>query len=406
VGAEDWPRWRGSDGLGVSAETNLPVDWTMQENVEWTTELPEWGNSSPVVIGDRIYLTTQTADTELHVLAIDRTSGRILWQQGVGKGSLKTHKLHNMATPSVVADSEHVWALFGTGDLACLGTDGTVIWKRQMQQEYGEYQIQWGMGSSLVLYEGNVIVVCMHRGPSYVLALDGRTGDPVWKQTRTFDALNEGNDAYTTPILINEPGGPQLVISGADHVTAYNPADGTEIWRSAGLKVDHPNGRSISSPTANENTIVVVASGFRHQGHTMALKRGGRGDITETHRRWIHEKNSPDCSTPVCYQGLVYLIDDGGKATCLDTVTGEVKWEEKLLSGDTKVSPVAGDGKVYFFNNEAVCKVVEAGPEGKVLAENHLEGTMLATPAISHGRLYVRTRNRLYAIRTAAPAEK
>ncbi len=398
VTGEDWARWRGPGGFGVSPAADIPLRWSPTENIAWKLDIPPLGNSSPVIVGDRIYVTTQTKDTSYHVLAVDRGAGKLLWQQTVGKGKLKTHPLHNMASPSCVADAERAWALFGTGDLVCLDAEGKELWKRNMQKEHGKYVIKWGMGSSLVLHGGMVYVVCMHTGQSYVLALDGKTGRQVWKDKRDFPAEQEGQDAYTTPIIVGEGDGARLVVSGADHVNAYNPADGTEIWRCAGLKVPHHCGRSISSPTFSDGVIVAVASGFRSKGHTMAIKAGGKGDITKTHRMWVHEDHSPDCATPVCWEGLMYMNNDRGEATCLDLKTGEVKWQKKLLSGDCKVSPIAAAGRVYFFNNKTVCKVVKAGPEGEVLAENSLEGTMMATPAVCDGKLYFRTHDRLYAV--------
>ncbi len=395
---DDWERWRGPAGLGVSTETALPLRWSTKENIAWTLDLPEWGNSSPVVVGDRIYLTTQTKDTSLVVIAVDRIKGRLLWQKTIGKGKLKTHRLHNMATPTVVADRERVWALFGTGDLACLDADGKELWKKNMQKEHGKYTIKWGMGSSLVLHDGLVFVTCMHSAPSYVLALDGKTGRKAWKSERNFSAKGEGNDAYSTPIIVGEGRDAQLVVSGAEHLNAYDPATGKEVWRCGGLAVSHAYGRAISSPSFSDGIFVAVASGFKSQGHTMGVKAGGRGDVTKTHRLWVQKSKSPDCSTPLCYQGLVYMNNDLGVVTCMDLKTGKVKWQERLLSGDSKVSPIAADGKIYFFSNNTECKVVKAGPEGKVLAENKLEGVMMATPAISDGKLYFRTHNRLYAV--------
>jgi len=396
--ADDWPRFLGPGGLSVSSETGLPSTWSAEENVLWKLDLPPWGNSSPVVIGDRIYLTTQTEDTSLLVLAVDRTAGKLLWQTKIGRGKLDAHRLHNMATPSVVADTERVWALFGTGHLACLNTAGEVLWQKNMQDEYGGYKIKWGMGSSLVLYKGLIYITCMHTGPSYVVALDGKTGDEVWRKDRSFQARVEGNDAYTTPILVGDEDDMQLVICGAESINAYNPLTGEEIWRCKGLEIDHNAGRSIASPTYCDGTFIAVASGFQGLGFVRAIRAGGQGDITETHPIWTHKSRSPDCPTPVCYDGYVYMNNDQGIATCLDLKTGEEQWQTRLLSGDSKVSPIAADGKIYFFSNKTQCKVVKAGPEGKVLAENHLEGTMMASPAISDGVLYIRTRDRLYAI--------
>ncbi|MEI7733773.1 MAG: PQQ-binding-like beta-propeller repeat protein, partial [Verrucomicrobiota bacterium] len=169
--AADWPCWRGPDGLGVSTEKSLPVQWGKDKNIAWKTALPGKGASSPVIVGNRVYLTAQPTNLSLHVLAISRERGEILWDREIGRGTLHANKLHNMASPTPMADGQHVWAMFGTGDLACLDNDGKILWQRNLVQEYGVFKFGHGYGSSPMLDAGRLFIVCMHQGPSYVLIL-------------------------------------------------------------------------------------------------------------------------------------------------------------------------------------------------------------------------------------------
>ena len=396
--AADWPCWRGPDGLGVSSEKNLPVQWGKEKNIAWKLAIPGKGASSPTVVGDRVYLTTQTEDTGLHLLAIDRKRGEIIWDREIGRGKLHANNLHNMATPTAVSDDKLVWALFGTGDLACLDREGKVIWQRNLVKEYGEYKTNHGYGSSPMLLDGRLYIACMHQGPSYLLAVDAKTGKNLWKKDRNLEPKDEAQDSYSSPVFLREDGRTQIVLAGSESVNAYDPVTGEQIWISGGLKVPHHFGRTISGPTVGEGVIVAVASGFQNQGYTVGLKGGGKGDITESHRLWTCNKFSADCPTPLIYDGKLFFIRDDGMASCLDVKTGEPYWQERLFSVNVKVSPVAGDGKIYFMSGQGNCAVVKAATKLEVLAKNDLNETTLSTPALSNGRLFVRVEGRLYCI--------
>ncbi|MCD8534476.1 MAG: PQQ-like beta-propeller repeat protein [Verrucomicrobia bacterium] len=278
--AGEWANWRGPNGLGISDETNLPVKWDTQTNVAWKSTLPGQGTSSPVVFQDRVFITTQTEDDSLHVLAIHAQKGEILWNTKVGQGKLPAHNLHNMATPTPVADGQHVWAHFGTGDLVCLNSDGTIVWQRNLVQDYGAYRSNHGMGNSPLIVDGKLLIACMHQGPSYLLAVDPLTGKNIWKTERNLDSKEEAMDSYSSPIVAHLDNQKLVILSGADHLDAYDPSTGSQIWISSGLQVPHPYGRSISGPAFGENTVITVASGFRNQGFVMAVNPNGTGDIS------------------------------------------------------------------------------------------------------------------------------
>ena len=391
----DWPCWRGPDGLGVSHERDLPVVWGPDKNVGWRVEIAGKGASSPIVTGERVHLTTQTDDNGLHVLAFERTTGRLVWDREIGRGRLHANGLHNMATPTPVSDGEHIWAMFGTGDLACLDALGNVVWQRNLVKEYGAYKTLHGYGSSPMLDEGKLFIVCMHQGPSYVLALDARSGKNLWKKDRNSGLEDEAQDSYSSPIFLRQNGHMQLAIEGAESVTAYDPAKGEQLWNTGGLKVPHHAGRTISGPAAGEDVLIAVASGFQNRGYTVALAADAKNEATR--KLWTQNKYSPDCPTPVVYEGMVFMMRDDGNASCLELKTGEPLWQERLFSDNVKVSPVAGDEKVYFLSGQGNCTVVKASRKFEALATNELHQATLSTPGISHGALFIRTEGFLYS---------
>jgi outer membrane protein assembly factor BamB len=394
--AADWTCWRGPDGLGVSSERRLPTQWSPDKNRRWKTVLPGKGASSPIVVGDRVYVTAQTEDTALHVLALDRVTGTLIWDRSIGLGRLKSHNLHNMATPTPVSDGRHVWALFGTGDLACLTADGQTVWQRNLVKEYGDIKTNHGYGTSPMLLDGTLFLAVMHQGPSYVLAVDAATGDNRWKKERQFTAKDESQDSYSSPIFARIDGQTQVVFAGAETINAYDPRSGEVLWVSSGHQVPHPYGRTIAGPAAADGIVLKVASGFQNRGYTVALKPSGRGELPASSKLWTQSKFAPDCPCPVIYQGKVYTLRDDGMASCLDLASGEVHWQERLFAANVKVSPVAAAGHVYFLNGQGNCTVVAAQPTLKVVAQNDLNETTLSSPALAFGHVFLRTDVGLY----------
>jgi outer membrane protein assembly factor BamB len=392
VDAADWTGWRGRDGLGISPETEVPLKWSKELNIAWTTAVPGRGASSPIVVGDRVYLTSQTPDQGLHLLAYQRETGALVWDREVARGRLPAHDLHNMATPTAVSDGRQVWVLFGTGDLACVGFDGQIVWKRNLFQEFGPLKTNHGYGSSPMLDDGRLFVVRMHQGAdSHVLALDALSGKSLWKQDRSFPARDEGKDSYSTPIFHRHGGKTELVVAGAEVLNAYDPVTGRVQWTVGGLDVPHPYGRTIAGPTAGEGMVVAVASGFQNRGYTVGIRAGGQGDISKTHRVWTSNRFSTDCPTPLILDGMVYSVRDDGMASCLDLKTGEALWQERLFTDNVKVSPVAAAGRIYFMSGQGNTTVIKAGRRFEVLARNDLNEYTVSSPAIAGGRIYVRT---------------
>jgi len=395
----DWPCWHGPDGLGVSKEKTLPEQWSKEESIAWKVALPGKGASSPIITGNRVYVTSQTADTGLHVIAIDRDKGEPLWDKEIGRGKLSANNLHNMATPTPVSDGKTVWTMFGTGDLAALDSEGKILWQRNLVTEYGKYKFNHGYGSSPMLLDGRLFVVCMHQGPSYFVAIDAKSGKNLWKKDRNLEPKDEAQDSYSSPIFLRSGRSPQVVLAGAQSINAYDPKTGDELWIASGMKVPHPYGRTIAGPAAGDGMVVNIASGFQNRGYTVGFKAGGKGDITESHKAWTQSRYSADCPTPVIYNGKLYSIRDDGNASCLDLKTGEPYWQERLFSENVKVSPVAADGKVYFTSGQANCYVVKASEKFSAISTNRLNESTLSTPAISDGRIFIRTDANLYCVR-------
>jgi len=407
--AENWPGFLGATGRGVSGEKNLPETWSEKSGLRWATDLPGRANSSPVVTSDRIYLTSQTENKDLLAVALDKKSGKILWEKKLDNGILKTdgplnlydHR-HNPATSTPAADEKHVWVFFGTGKLFCLDRDGNEVWSKDLVKEYGEYTIRFGMASSPRLLGNLLFVNCLTRGPSYVVAFDKNTGSVVWKQDRKLTAEHDAPDGYATPAVMMTNGGvQQLLIVGSDHINAYNPRTGKQLWISGGLTIDSEYGRVIASPAFSEDGIFVTSSnpGGGGLGHGYALKAGGKGDIYKSHKLWGVKSFSPDSPTPVIYQGKVFMVRDDGIGTCFELLTGKQVWRKRLGKGPFRASTVAGDGKIYFVNREGDTVVVAADDDsGKTIATNHLDDLFYSTPAISDGAVYLRGYKKLYAV--------
>ena len=398
TGASDWPSWRGPAGTASSRDHGFPVEWSRNRNVAWSVEVPGKGASSPVVVGGRVYVTSQTADNGLHVIGIDAKSGRPLWDREVARGTARANSIHNMATPTAVADGKRIWVMFGTGDLACLDLKGTVVWQRNLAKEYGPYHANHGYGSSPLLLDGHLFVTMMHQGPSFLLALDPKTGRTLWKTDRNLGAREEANDSYSSPFPVRAGGVDSVVLAGAEAIDAYDPATGKQRWIFKGVKVDHPYGRTIAGATAADGMVVAVASGFQNRGYTFAIPATGSGEIPAGNRAWTVPRFSPDCPTPVIDQGRVFTIRDDGIASCLDLKTGEVFWQERLFTDNVKVSPVAAEGRIYFTSGQGNCVVVRSAPRLEILARNEWKEEALSTPAFSNGRIYLRTGNHLSCI--------
>jgi outer membrane protein assembly factor BamB len=395
--AENWPHWRGPAHNGVSGETNLPVKWSKAEGVTWRLALPEWSGSTAIVWGERIFLNVAEGQ-DLFLWAIDRTKGEPLWKRHLSGGNHRERK-QNMSSPSPVTDGSRVWVMTGTGILKAFDMAGKELWTRDIPKDYGPFGLNWGYASSPLLHGDSLYVQVLHGmktdDPSYLLRIDKASGKTLWRVERPTKAIRESPDSYTTPALVVHKEGTEIVITGGDAVTGHDPATGKELWRSDGLNpTNNPAYRIVASPIFY-NGIVYAPTRERP---LLALRPGGRGDVTETHRVWSFD-SGPDVPTPVTDGTHFYIVRDNGVMFCLDARTGKVVYgPERLRPGTYSGSQVLADGKIYVTNEDGVTMVVKAGPTFEILAENELGEYTLSSPAISDGQLLIRTESALYAI--------
>ena len=409
---ENWPQWRGPSGDSVSREENLPLNWSERSGLAWKVALPEWGDSTPAIWNDTIFVTTQE-DDRLWLLRLDARSGNEVWRRQVGtaetpreaekRSTQKFHKLHNNASPSPVTDGEIVVAHFGNGDLAAYDFAGKALWKHNLQQEYGTYTVWWGHANSPVLVGSAVVSVCMQDSlagksgtlaASYLVAHDKRTGNVLWKTPRMTEADAEECDSYTTPLLFTRGGRQELVVMGGNQLDAYDPATGKLLWHLGGLK----GGRTITGPTIAHD-MIFTTRGMR--GELLGVKPGSArstdGRLDPSAIAWRYAEATPDSCCPVVWGDWLFLVSDAGIAQCFDARTGKHHWKQRI-GGNFKASPVAAEGRIYFLNTSGLATVVAASDRYTKLAENQLDDETLASPAISNGRLYIRGRGHLYAI--------
>jgi outer membrane protein assembly factor BamB len=403
--AENWPQWRGPSLNGLSAEKNLPVQWSKTDNVAWKLPLPEWSGSTPIIWGDRIFLSVAEGG-ELSLWAVDRNNGAALWKKRLGGGNMRMMK-QNMSSPSPVTDGRHVWVMTGTGILKAFDFAGNEVWMRDIQKDYGRFGLMHGYGSSPLLFEDSLYVQVLHGmrtdDPSYLLRLEKTTGRTIWRVERPTQAKFESPDAYTTPALLRYGSATEIVISGADVVTGHDPSTGKELWRANGLNPSNDGSyRIVASPVVFGELIVAPS----RERPMLALKAGGRGDITKSHVLWS-SNNGPDVPTPVTDGTYLYVVNDRGIMWCLDAKTGkEVYSRQRVRSGTYSSSPVLADGKIYITNEDGVTVVVKAGPQFQVLAENDFDDYTLSSPAISEGQIFIRTSKFLYSIGTRVSSSK
>jgi outer membrane protein assembly factor BamB len=397
----DWPQWRGPQLTGFSPESGLPLRWSVTENVAWVVDVPAHSAATPVVASGRVFISVPEGET-VNLWCLDRRDGKLLWKRPIGPSAGHANPKHNMATPSSVIDGQRVVAMTGTGVLKGFDLEGHEQWSRDLQKDYGTFGLNWGYGSSPLLYEGALYVQVLHGmktdDPSYVLRLDPATGRNVWRVERPTTAVRESPDSYTTPTAVRTGGRVEIVVTGGDVVTGHDPDTGKELWRASGLNPDgSPHNRIVASPVA-VGDVVVAPTRVKPM---LALRAGGRGDVTTSQRVWSFDQG-PDVPTPATDGTYLYVVNDRGIVSCLEARTGRVVYgPQRIALGTYSSSPVVADGKVYLTNEEGLTTVLKAGPAFEVLAENSLGDYTLATPAVDGGQLFLRTSKKLYCIGTA-----
>lgn len=404
--ADNWPQWRGPKNDGHSAEKGIPTEWGPDKNIVWKLKLPGDGSSTPVVWGDKIFLTAPAGD-EIVLLCIG-TDGKEKWREklsNTGQNRSNPEKATD-ASASCTTDGKHVWSYVGgksAGRLTCHTVEGKLVWDRDIQQ-YGKLDIAFGSHWTPVLYKGVLYQQVMHRKAQLLLALDAATGNELWKVERPGYSKGESPDVYASAFIWEGEGGPLLVAHGNDYCTGHKLSNGEEVWRVQGLNPKASGAwRFISCPLLSPDLIVVPSC---KDGPTVAFNPvGAKGDISPENKAELWRLPSsatfrtPDVVTPIRVDDVVYISGDG-PFWALDAKTGRQIYRETLSSGKHRGNLVVADGKIYVTSSTGAVDVVQAGREFKKLATNKLPDTIYATPAIANGRIYLRGHEYLWAIGT------
>jgi outer membrane protein assembly factor BamB len=388
VFAEEWPGWRGPRGDGTSAETGIPIHWSKTENIRWCAPLPGKGHSSPIVWGDRIFITTcLEQDNKRLLLCLDRRDGSILWQREVLTSPLeRKHNLNSYASATPVTDGKRVWVSFlefPRMQVACYDMEGKQVWLRSP----GEFYSVHGFCSSPVLYKNTVILNGDQDAAAWIVALDKETGAERWR----IDRPNRTR-SYCTPFIVEAGGHVQMVLSGSKCVASYDPDTGKQNWI-----IDGPTEQFVSTLIYGDGVLFLTA-GFPTY-HLMGIRPDGQGNVSATHVLW-HERRGDDyVPSPITDGQRFYFVGDKGVAGCIEARTGKRLWTERLGIHHS-ASPVLADGAIYFPDDNGITHVLKAGPTFERLSRNDLGEECYASPAIAHGEMFIRTLNALYCIRS------
>jgi outer membrane protein assembly factor BamB len=397
--AADWPQFRGPGGSGVSPEKGLPLTWGPEQNVAWKTELPGPGTSSPVLVGDRIFLTYYTgynvpgkprsemADLKRHLVCLDRETGRVRWTRDVPAKLPEQDTIregHGYASSTPAADTERVYAFFGKTGVLAFDHDGKPLW----QADVGSGLNGWGSAASPVLHGGLVIVNASVESESLV-ALDRTTGKEAWRARGIKESWN-------TPVFVaGKDGRTELVVAVFGKVLGFDPATGEHLWSCA----TDIGWYMVPSLVAHDGVAYCI--GGRNGGGSLAVRAGGRGDVTQTHRLWAERRGS-NVPSPVYHEGHLYWMnEDTGIAYCAEAATGKVVYEERVpRAGPVYASALLADGRVYYLDRGGRAFVLAAQPRFEVLAVNDLRdgSTFNASPVAADGRLFLRSDKFLYCI--------
>ena len=410
AGDEFWPQWRGPQMSGVSASATPPASWSESKNVRWKIEIPGRGSASPVVWGDRVYLLTAipvaggVADPHaprgglpergLHrfvVMAINRKDGKVVWQQTAREA--EPHEAsHNdngtWASSSAITDGEHVIAPFESQGLYAYDMNGKLVWQKDLGDKY--MRNTFGEGSTPALYKDRLFYVWDHQKESFIVALDKRTGEELWRVKR--DEI----DSWATPLVVERNGITQVIVPGMNRVRSYDAANGQIVWETAGLTMN-----PIPSPVYGDG-MVFLTSGFRGNSLKAVKLDGAKGDITNTPAvAWTLDRDTPYVPSPLLYDGILYFLKtNNGLLTAVDAKTGKPHYQAQRIEGVPNVfaSPVAAAGKIFVVGREGATAVIKPGPTLEVIATNTLDDHFDASPALVGGEMYLRGVKSLYCV--------
>ena len=392
VAADNWPAWRGPTMNGYSAEKNLPVKWSATENVTWKLTLPGPGNSTPIVWGERVFITQSLdpAGQQRAVMCFNRRDGKLLWQRSIPfVGKETTHKDNPYCSASPVTDGKRVIASMGSAGVVCYDFDGKQLWYTSL----GKFEHIWGNAAAPALYKDLVILNCGPGERTFLIALNKRTGKEVWRVDEPGGkfgrAPSEWLGSWSTPIIASIKGRDEVIVSWSGAVKSYDPRTGKLLWTCTGLTA-----LVYTSPLVTQEVIVAM-SGFG--GSWIGIETGGNGDITATKRLWRNERATQRIGSGVIIGNHVYIANAPGTLQCTELKTGKTLWNERLGGGSWS-SLVYADGRLYVVNRAGETHVVAAKPTFEPIARNPLDEPTQASIAVSDGQLFIRTHESLWCI--------
>jgi len=387
--AEDWPQFRGPTGQGHSAVRNLPLTWSDDsDNIAWKAPIDGLGWSSPVTVGDRIWITTSTDDGLVFLaICLDLKSGERIHSVEVFRreAALGIHGKNSHASPTPFLIDGKIYVHFGTYGTACLSQNGTVLWQTQI-----DYRHVHGPGGSPIVVDDFLIFSCDGGDKQFVIALDRNNGEECWRTERPENPTDK-KFAFSTPLAIQVDNQTQIISAGAGSVVAYDPNFGTEIWH-----VKYPNGYSVVPRPVFANGLLFVSSSY-DRPRLLAIHPGGNGDVTDSNVAWILQRGAPHNPSPLVVGDQVYVVSDGGIATCVDAKTGEQHWQERL-GGNYSASPTYAANRIYFLDEQGTTTVIRPGIKYDELAKNSISGRTLASLTPTEGAMLLRTDTHLLRI--------
>jgi len=421
--AQNWPQFRGRAALGIGDGQNPPISWDAESsvNIAWKTRIPGLGHSSPVLWGDRLYVTAAISSNpsavfepymrgeidmrydstaqEWRLFCLQRISGKILWQKTLYKGVPKIHRHpHNSyASATPATDGEHVVVLLGSEGLYSYSRDGDLLWKKDLgvvhAGKHNNPAYEWGTASSPVLYGSQVIVLCDAIEHGFLAAFDVKSGRELWRTDRKV------NPSWSTPAVYEGPDRVEIITNADPYIQGYDASSGKELWR-----LGPSSTNTTPTPIFGEG-LIFVANGYNPIKPIYAIRPGATGDISldkgaqsNAFVAWSNLRDGPYMATPLLYRGLLYVVSTQGVITCFRARTGELIYRQRIATGTYSASPVAADGRIYIASEEGDVFVVKAEPEYELLGKNALGEVTMATPAISRNTIYFRTQNHVWAI--------
>ncbi len=412
LAGDNWPEFRGPTGQGHSDSTGLPLHWNENLNVKWKTDIQGKGWSTPLVWGDQVWLTTATADgTKMSVICVDRNNGKVLLDrvQFVNKKEdvePLSNPVNSYSSPTGVIEDGRLFVHWGSYGTACINTKTfETIWERRDLP----CQHFRGPGSSLVSYKSVIILTMDGVDVQYLIALQKKDGTAAWKVNRNTDfkdldpngkpkAGGDYRKAYSTPTIVEVNGKPVMLSCGSKAAYAYNPADGSALWKITYAGFSNA-GRPVFAPLVGEHGMWIINTGYPRP-EMWGVKAGGRGDVTKSHVAWKEKRYIPKRASAVLVDGLVYMFDDSAIASCRDAATGALHWKSRFGTGKEQVasSPIFVNGHLYFFDQNGNTTVIKPGKELNIVAKNRLEDGFMASPAVAGKAFYLRTKSALYRV--------